>query len=320
MNRKKIIITSGMAVAGGALAGSMRRPKRFDVSLAQWSVRELHLGVRANSPEFREKMKVMTKDASVFAGPVDPLDFAGLATKEFGIYGLEYVNTFYYTHAGDDAYFEQLRKRAEDAGAGSLLIMCDACGQVGAPKQEQRRKMLELHKPWIHAAAQLGCHSIRVNARSAGSFEDQQKLAADGLRMLAEYAQPYSINIIVENHGDLSSNGKWLAGVIKQVNLPNVGTLPDFGNFRISRDPEEWYDRYQGVTELMPFAKGVSAKSHAFDAEGNETQTDFYKMMRIVADSGYTGYIGVEYEGTDPDAKEGILMTKALLERAFERV
>jgi L-ribulose-5-phosphate 3-epimerase len=320
MNRKNFIIAGGLAAAGSALAGSSRKPKaeRFNISLAQWSVRELHLGVKGTSPEFKQKMRVAMKDASIYTGPVDPLDFAGFATKECGIKGLEYVNMFYYTHAGDDAYFDQLKKRADDAGAESLLIMCDGCGMVGAPNAAKRQATLELHKPWIHAAAQLGCHSIRVNAKSMGTFEEQQKLATEGLRLLGDYAKSFDINIIVENHGGLSSNGQWLAGVMKQVDLPNIGTLPDFGNFCLNKKTDEWYDRYQGVAELMPYAKGVSAKSHAFDAAGNETKTDFFKMMKIVADSGYTGYVGVEYEGTEPPAKEGILATKALLERTFK--
>lgn len=158
------------------------------------------------------------------------------------------------------------------------------------------------------AAKQLGCHSIRVNAQSQGSYEEQQKRAADGLRQLAEFAAPLKIDVIVENHGGLSSNGAWLAGVMKQVDLANCGTLPDFGNFYE-------YDRYQGVRELMPFAKAVSAKSQAFDSAGNETAVDYRRMMKIVVDSGYHGYVGIEWEGDDPSEVEGIKRTKELLER-----
>lgn len=320
MNRENFLIAGTLATLGTAMAGSFMPPKRFKISLAQWSVRELHLGIDGSLPDFWKTASKMTTDAAVFKGPVDPLDFAGYAVNECGIRGLEYVNTFYYTHAGEEAYFDRLKQRADDAGAESVLIMCDRCGMVGAPNKKQREKMLELHKPWIHAAAQLGCHAIRVNARSAGSFEEQQQLAAEGLRLLCEYAAPYEISIIVENHGGLSSNGQWLAGVMQQVDLPNVGTLPDFGNFRISKDPEEWYDRYKGVEELMPFARGVSAKSAAFDVEGNETETDYLRMMQIVAASEYAGYVGVEWEGGGLEPKEGILKTKALLEKVITAV
>lgn len=298
MNRKNFI--AAMAAASGSFAfGGGKQPHTvYPISLAQWSVRKLHWG----KEEGAEKL--------------DPLDFAVYAKNTCGISGLEYVNSFYFGKEGDATYFNELKKRADDHGAESLLIMCDRCGRVGDPKESERIKTAEKHKPWMEAAAQLGCHSIRVNAGSAGTFEEQQKLAADGLVKLAEAAKPYGLNVIVENHGGLSSNGSWLAGVMEMVNLPSVGTLPDFGNFRIRKEPEEWYDRYQGMDELMPWAKGVSAKSHAFDAEGNETKSDYFRMMNIVADSGYTGYIGVEWEGGNPGTTEGILMTKALIERA----
>ena len=165
----------------------------------------------------------------------------------------------------------------------------------------------------MDAAIFLGCHSIRVNAQSSGSRDEQRKLAADGLRQLVEFAAPKEINVIVENHGGLSSDGSWLASVMRTVNHARCGTLPDFGNFRV--DDDTWYDRYLGVTELMPFAKAVSAKSHDFDEQGNEKHTDYRRMMRIVLDAGYDGYVGIEYEGGRLSEKEGILATKKLLER-----
>ena len=158
-------------------------------------------------------------------------------------------------------------------------------------------KTVENHKKWIDAAAFLGCHSIRVNARSRGEYEEQQKFAADGLRRLCEYGDTKKINVIVENHGGISSNGEWLAGVMKMVDHKRVGTLPDFGNFTIDHKTGEVYDRYKGMEELMPFAKGVSAKSNVFDAEGNERNMDYYRIMNIVKDSGYKGFVGIEYEG-----------------------
>jgi sugar phosphate isomerase/epimerase len=191
--------------------------------------------------------------------------------------------------------------------------MIDGEGNLGDPKEDKRLKAVENHHRWVDAAKFLGCHSIRVNAYSEGSFEEQTKLAADGLRRLAEYAKPHNIGVIVENHGGLSSNGKWLSGVMKTVGMDNCGTLPDFGNFRE-------YDRYLGVEETMPFAKGVSAKSHDFDDKGNETHTDYEKMLKIVAASKYNGYIGIEYEGSKLDEYAGIRATKALLERVLKSV
>ncbi|MBA7483157.1 hypothetical protein ES707_18668 [subsurface metagenome] len=177
---------------------------------------------------------------------------------------------------------------------------------------------MENHHKWVEAAKFLGCHSIRVNAASAGSYDEQMKLAADGLCRLVEFGDQHDINVIVENHGGLSSNGQWLTGVMKMVDHPRCGTLPDFGNFRISE--EEEYDRYKGVEELMPYAKAVSAKSNDFDENGNETATDYLRMMKIVLDAGYRGYVGIEYEGPNLSASEGIIATKKLLERVREQL
>ena len=206
-----------------------------------------------------------------------------------------------------------MKKRADDIGVASLLIMCDNEGALGDPDKKARNKAVENHYKWMEAARYLGCHSIRVNARSEGNYIDQIALAADGLSKLTEYGEKIKINTIVENHGGLSSNGKWLVSVMNEVNHPMCGTLPDFGNFKIKDG--EWYDRYLGVKELMPFAKAVSAKSHSFDNKGNEIHTDFNKMIDIVLSARYDGYIGIEYEGSELEETDGILMTKKLMER-----
>jgi sugar phosphate isomerase/epimerase len=190
--------------------------------------------------------------------------------------------------------------------------MIDREGNLGDADEAKRKQAVENHYKWVEAAKYLGCHSIRVNAASSGSFDEQLERAADGLRRLSEFAAKHDLNVIVENHGGLSSNGKWLAAVIKTVDLPNCGTLPDFGNFGD-------YDRYLGVKELMPYAKGVSAKSHEFDEEGNEVRTDYFKMMEIVLDAGYHGYVGIEYEGSKLPEAEGVRATKKLLERVREK-
>jgi len=191
--------------------------------------------------------------------------------------------------------------------------MCDGEGNLGDPDGMGRTQAVENHYRWVEAAKYLGCHSIRVNARSQGSPEEQRELAVDGLRRLTEFAAEREINVIVENHGGISSNGEWLASVMKAVDHPRCGTLPDFGNFRIAEG--EVYDRYKGVAELMPFAKGVSAKANAFDENGNEPNTDYVRMMRIVLDAGYRGYVGIEYEGRELSEPDGIRATKRLLEK-----
>ena len=262
----------------------------FKISLAQWSF---------NKALFNKKM--------------DHLDFAKTA-KGLGIDAVEYVNQFFKDKAKDEKYLAEMKKRAEDLGVKSLLIMCDGEGNLGDPDGKKRTQAVENHYKWVEAGKFLGCHSIRVNAASSGSYEEQVKLAADGLRRLSEFADKYGLNVIVENHGGLSSNGAWLATVMKTANHPRCGTLPDFGNFRVSRTEE--YDRYKGIDELMPFAKGVSAKSHDFDESGNETHTNYNKMMEIVCvKHGYRGYVGIEYEGSRISEQEGVVATKKLLER-----
>jgi sugar phosphate isomerase/epimerase len=211
-----------------------------------------------------------------------------------------------------------MNARASDQGVTQLLIMCDGEGNLGDADDAQRTQAIQNHHKWVHAAKTLGCHSIRVNAASSGTYEEQMERAADGLRRLTEFAEPFGINVIVENHGGLSSNGAWLSGVMMKVDHPMCGTLPDFGNFCMdwsrSSEPDAWYDRYKGTGELMPFAKAVSAKSHEFDADGNETGTDYRKMLKVVLDAGYRGWIGVEYEGSKHSPRDGSRLTKQLLE------
>ena len=246
--------------------------------------------------------------------PMSNLDFPKFA-REHGIGSVEYVNTCFFNKAENKTYLAELKKTCEGEGVKSLLIMCDAEGALGDKDTDKRKEAVENHYKWVDAAAYLGCHSIRVNAQSQGSYDEQMKMAADGLRQLCEYADKVKINVLVENHGGLSSNGEWLVGVMKMADHPRVGTLPDFGNFTINYLKNETYYRYKGVKEMMPFAKSVSAKSTHFDAEGNETNTDYFKMMKIVLDAGYRGYVGIEFEGPDMSQPEGIEATKKLLER-----
>ncbi len=262
----------------------------FGISLAEWSLHR-----------------------TIFAGKLDNLDFPRAAKEQFGIAAVEYVNQFFKDKAKDAAYLADLAKRAEDHGVTNVLIMCDGLGNLGDPDNAARSKTIENHFPWVEAAKRLGCHSIRVNAASKGTPEEQQKLTADGLARLSDYASQMDMAVLVENHGGLSSNGEWLSGVIRLVNKPNCGTLPDFGNFHD-------YDRYRGVEELLPFAKAVSAKSHEFDADGNEVRTDYRRMLQLVVAAGYRGWVGIEYEGNALPEAEGILATKKLLEQVREEL
>lgn len=270
-------------------------PLRFRISLAEWSLHK-----------------------SIFENKMDHLDFAKTAST-YGITGIEYVNQFFKDKATDSAYLEQMNMRARDFNVTQLLIMIDGEGGLAEPEDKLRDQAVNNHYKWVDAAKILGCHSIRVNAY--GNSQDRIALhqsAVDGLSSLAEYAFPMGINVIVENHGGLSSDGLWLKGVMEEINMANCGTLPDFGNFCITRENEKCiqeYDRYKGVAEMMGYAKAISAKSYDFDDKGNETTIDFAKMMDIIKGSAYSGFIGIEYEGSRLPEIDGILATKNLLDR-----
>lgn len=342
-NRRQFFVSSAAALSTGTFLSSCKKADpgeeaepqieagpHFDISLAQWSN---HVALKA--------------------GELDNLDWPAFTKENFGIGALEWVNQFFgephktlgFQPRGGD-YIAQMKQRCEDNGMKSLLIMCDRVGSLGNPDTAKRTAAVEGHYAWLDAAKELGCHSIRVNAASDATLtpEKQADLCVDGLRRLSEHAATLGLNVIVENHGGLSSNGAWLSGVLGAVNLDNCGALPDYGNFYLVKNrgkAEQYekqkalyvgnpalkedefglgYDRYQGVKDLMPFAKGVSAKAHDFDEQGNEIHTDFSRMMQIVVDSGYEGYLGIEYEGKELGEVEGIKKTKALLERVIAEV
>lgn len=292
----------GMAGRAAALAARSEAPPEPKAPLPKPAQPE---------PLFRISLAQWSLHKALYAGALDHLDFPRTAKQDYGIDAVEYVNAFFKKKA-DAAYVKELKKRCDDLAVRSLLIMCDGEGNLGDPDDAKRRTAVENHRKWLDAAKALGCHSIRVNAHSEGTPERQRDLAADGLRRLCELAEPLDLFVIVENHGGLSSNGSWLAGVIKATGHKRAGTLPDFGNFNIGDG--KTYDRYLGVTEMMPFAKGVSAKSHDFNAAGEETGTDYRRMLKIVLDAGYRGHLGIEYEGSRLSEPEGVRATKKLLE------
>ena len=341
-DRRRFLATSASALAfstGGLFTacsrkaeeeestGSVEDGPQFEISLAQWS---MHKALKA--------------------GELDNLDYPKFTKETFGIHAVEWVNQFFFVeHATlgyqpkEQSYLAEMKKRVDDLGMTSVLIMCDRVGNLGNPDTAKRNAAVEGHFAWLDAAKFFGCHSLRVNAASDPKLTPEQQAdhCTAGLRQLSEKAATYGLNVIVENHGGLSSNGAWLAQVIKNVGLDNCGTLPDFGNFYVVKNrgnAEQYekekaayagdpaytedetglgYDRYLGTEELMPYAKGVSAKAHDFDAQGNEVHTDFVKMMGIVKASGYRGHVGIEYEGSELGEVEGIKKTKALLERVF---
>jgi sugar phosphate isomerase/epimerase len=322
-NRREFIrslglITAGYGLTSGVLSSCTSKPSStesrdstsvttemkkglfFKISLAEWS---FHRALKANL--------------------LDNLDFPAKAKNDFDISAVEYVNQFFKDKAKDSAYLAELKKRCDDNGVTSVLIMVDGEGFLADLDAKKRQTAIENHYKWVDAAKFLGCHSIRVNCFGEGSRDEVAKAGIDGLHKLTEYAKNSNINVIVENHGGMTSDGKWLSGVISSVAMPYCGTLPDFGNFCLRREKGDmWdskcveeYDRYLGTTELMPFAKGVSAKTYDFDDQGNCVETDYARMMSIVKAAGYTNYIGIEYEGEKLSEEDGIRATKKLLER-----
>jgi len=304
MNRRTFLQKSLATGASLAAAGSLsriakadgparRQPSRlFKISLAEWSFHR-----------------------ALGAGTMNHLDFPRVAQLDYGIHGIELVNQFFKDKAKDRKYLGQFKRRADDLNVRCLLIMIDGEGALGDPDAKARKKAVENHYKWVEAAQFLGCHSIRVNAETnnAGTREEQAQRATEGLRCLGEFGEKHGLNVIVENHGHLSSDGQWLSGVMRAVGLRNVGTLPDFGNFQI--DEKTVYDRYAGIQEMMPYAKAVSAKSNEFDDLGNEAHMDYRRIMRIVLDAGYRGWVGIEYEGDRLSESEGVMHTKWLLEQ-----
>jgi sugar phosphate isomerase/epimerase len=281
-------------------------PSGIELSLAEWS---LHRTIRA--------------------GKLDHLDFPAKA-RSFGISAVEYVNGLFGGEkmnfreaARNSSYLNELLRRSRDAGVVNHLLMIDEEGPLALPRDKKRLQAVENHRKWFEAAQLLGCKTVRVNLHGKGDPEEKKLASVDSLSRLGEMAKAMNLNVVVENHGSESSKGFWVADVMRKVNLPNVGTLPDFGNFCISHpwgttqgECSDAYDRYKGVEELLPFAKGaVSAKSYDFDANGEQPLIDYRRLLEIVKRSGFQGYIGIEYEGFTQAEEDGIRRTKALLEK-----
>lgn len=311
MTTRRNFIRQSLSGAGAILLApsislTENKPSKLTISLAEWS--------------FHRALE---------AGHIDHLDFPALARNKFDIGVVEYVNGFFggkkmgfKEAAKDAAYLNELLKRSKDAGVINHLIMVDDEGPLSSAVEKERLAAVDDHKKWIDAAKILGCRTVRVNLHGEGDAETRKTVSIDSLSRLGEYAKPLNINVVVENHGSVTSNGAWMADVMKKVDMKNVGTLPDFGNFCMS-DPwgtiqngcTDMYDPYKGLSEMLPFARGVSAKTYDFDDNGGQILLDYKRLVGIVKDSGFKGYIGIEYEGNKQSEEDGVTMTKALLQR-----
>ncbi len=303
---KKTLMGAGVIILAPSLNPVAPKKSKLKISLAEWS---LHRAIRD--------------------GKIDHLDFPLIARRDYDISAVEYVNGLFggtkmdfKEAAKNKAYLTELLKRSKDAGVFNHLLMVDDEGPLALPDDKVRLAAVEDHKKWIEAAKFLGCLTVRVNLHGDGNPDAKKTASVDSLGRLGDFAKTMNINIVTENHGHESSNGAWVAEVMKQVNRSNVGTLPDFGNFCLSEDwgttqgdCKDYYDRYKGVKEMLPFAKGVSAKTYDFDSNGEQPKMDYKRLMDIVKASGFSGYIGVEFEGNTQPEEEGIRKTKALIEK-----
>ncbi|NJB71435.1 sugar phosphate isomerase/epimerase [Saonia flava] len=328
--RRKFVKQLGLGTMGAGLMTSLPQSLfaktgpsfSYQISLAQFSL----------ASEF-------------FTGKHDTLEFPARAKNEYGVNIVEYVSMFFADKANDSFFFKELKTRTDDIGVKNHLIMVDD-ENIADLDKAKREHAVESHYKWVEAAKILGCSSIRVNLGSieqTGTAEEVADAAMEGYSKLLEYGDQHEMDIIVENHVGHSCNGKWLAGIMKEVNHKRAGVLPDFGNFCVNRTkPEtmdiagymntkclEQYDMYLGVEELMPYAKGISAKTHKFDADGNETEIDFGKMFNIIKKSGFNGIVGIEYEGGLMHLQgmegylsneDGIHATKKLIERTVRQI
>jgi len=305
LNRRDFVKVSAASLSaiGVPAVGSAADPL-YKISLAEWSI---------NKP--------------LFGGQMQHLDFAKIA-KGVGIDAIEYVNQFFKDKAKDTAFLKEMNTRAKGEGVTQVLIMCDGEGNLGDSDAAKRQTAVENHYKWVEAAKFLGCHTIRVNGYSdtTRTPEEQQKLVADGLHKLSEFADKAGINVVIENHGGLSSNAKWLVQTIRMANHKRAGTLPDFGNFRLAGPTKdkpdakvESYDSYVGVAEMMPLARGVSVKPRVWDANGKDADIDLLKMMKIVVDAGYRGHCGIEY-GPEGKELEGVKDLRVQLERVRDQL
>ena len=311
MTTRRTFIKNSMMGAGAILlAPSFEIPYNSEsdlvISLAEWSFHR-----------------------AIASGELDHLDFPAKAKKDYDISVVEYVNGLFggnkmtFKEAGkNSSYLNELLKRSNDAGVVNHLIMVDDEGPLSSTNEKERITAVDDHKKWIEAAKLLGCKTVRVNLHGEGDPDLRKSASVDSLARLGEFAKPVSINIVVENHGSVTSNGAWLADVMKKVSMENVGTLPDFGNFclthpwgTIQEGCDDMYDPYKGISEMLPYAKGVSAKAYDFDENGEQPLLDYKRLLGIVKAYGFKGYIGIEYEGMKQSEEEGVRLTKELLQR-----
>ena len=289
-SRRSFLATVIPATFAGSLFGAdEKKAPWLEISLQQYSFASM----------FRSKQ-------------LDPLDYPKFAIDNTGIKALEYFNGFFEDKLDSAEFLAELKKRVGDLGVKSQLMLCRSDLALDAADADERTKAAAVLSRWGEFAKELGCHSIRVDCRSKGDREEVKKQAIDGLHQLCDLLKPMKMNAIVENHGNWSSKGDWVKEVMESVKRDNCGTLPDFGNFKD-------YDKYQGVKDMLPWAKAICAKVHEIKEDGEAAHTDFHRMLKIVKDGGFKGYIGIEFEG-GKNSVAGVMGTKKLIEKTLKKL
>ena len=295
--------------------------KQAEASAATLAVMPFSNPLFGQSNAVRISLAQWSLNRAIKAGEIKAIDFAAITRNTYQLDAVEFVGSFYRKQKNDQSFWSDMLVRSESEGVQNLLIMID----LGNPDENDRKAAVENHYGWVDAAKRSGCHSIRVNAFGSGERSVVKAALIDGMGSLCEYAAKAGINILIENHGLYSSEANLMVEVIKAVDSPFMGTLPDFGNWCTS---EKWggtrddsckqvYDLVGGVKEFMPYAKGVSAKTYDFDEAGDQPRLDYVSLLKTVKDAGYQGYIGIEYEGENLSEPEGIRATKKLIEKVW---
>lgn len=282
-------IGKSLAIGAGSLAApsllkmqtAQAAPKsawigKNDISLAQWALVD-----------------------EVRSGKWKTLDFPRIAREDFGLNGIEFVNTLFEVPIAN--YLNQLKRNANDHGVKMVLIMVDAEGETCTPLKEERKQTVINHRKWIDIAQYLGCHAIRTNCIGAKDIDKAEALkwSTETYHMMLEYAVPAGISILIENHGGVSNDADWMVSLMKEVNNKYFGVLPDW------REPGSQFDNVGFLEKTLPYAGGMSFRNQPTDALTE-------KMIKMTHDKGFRGWYGIESSGRENIKKSKELLLKYL--------
>jgi sugar phosphate isomerase/epimerase len=302
----------------------------ISVSCKSKVVQNQDTGIEESGFKSESKPKLVlaqwTFNKDLFAGKMTTIDFVNKAA-EMGFDGVEFVSQFIKDKVNDDAYLAELKLASETAGIKNTMISVDVSeAKLGSSDPDERDIATAKHKEWIVAASKLNCPTIRVNAHGDGTADEMMSAMFNSVKELANFGKSYNVGVTIENHGQYSSDGKWLSQLIGKLVPYGVGSVADFDNWCIEREGGKlWgtpcikeYDRYLGMKELLPTARSVSVKAFDFDEQGNAIKTDFKRMFQLIKEAQYDEYLAIEFEGHDMDPIEGIRKTLELVDQCWK--